>query len=131
MKIDQVALQLYTLREHLGTTDAIASSLKKVAAIGYKAVQISGMGPIEESDLLTILDGEGLEVCATHEPGATILTKPEVVVERLQKLGCKYTAYPAPAGVDLTDHAQVAQLAKQVRPRGPGLARSGPGPDLS
>jgi sugar phosphate isomerase/epimerase len=125
MKIEQVALQLYTLREHLGTADAIASSLRKVAAIGYKAVQVSGMGKIEESDLLAILDGEGLALCATHEPGQTILSEPAAVVERLQKLHCKYTAFPAPAGVDLTDRAQVEQLARQLDHAGQVLHAAG------
>lgn len=125
MKIDQVALQLYTLRDHLGTPDAIAASLKKVAAIGYRAVQLSGMGPIKESDLLAILNGEGLTLCATHEPSATILSTPEAVVERLQKLNCKHTAFPFPGGVDLTDRAQVDQLARQLDHAGQVLHAAG------
>ena len=72
MKIEQVALQLYTLREHLGTPDEIAASLKKVAAIGYNAVQASGMGPIKESELKAILDGEGLTTLCHARAAQTI-----------------------------------------------------------
>jgi sugar phosphate isomerase/epimerase len=125
VKIDQVALQLYTLRAHLATPGEISASLKKVASLGYKAVQVSGMGPIAESELLAILDGEGLRLCATHENGKTILSNPELVVDRLRKLDCKYTAYPYPAGIDFTDHSQLEQLAKQLDHAGKVLHEAG------
>lgn len=96
MKIEQVAVQCYTIRELTQTPAGIAESMKKIREIGYQAVQISGMGPIPEEEMMKILDGEGLVCCATHEPGANILDTPELVVERLNKLNCKYTAYPFP-----------------------------------
>ena len=125
MKIDQVALQLYTLRDHLKTPADIAASLKKVSAIGYRAVQASGLGPIGESELLSILDGEGLKLCATHEPSNEILDDPASVVERLKKLDCKYTAYPYPAGIDFADTAQVQALAEKLDAAGKVLHEAG------
>ena len=125
MKIEQVALQLYTLRDQLKTPADVAATLKKVRAIGYQAVQVSGMGPIAESELLAILGGEGLQLCATHEPAAQILAEPHVVVERLQKLGCKYTAYPHPAGIDFADFSQVERLAEQLEAAGKVLHEAG------
>ena len=96
MNIQQVALQLYTLRDFLKTPADIAATLKRVRATGYEAVQASGLGPINENELLNILDSEGLTLCATHEPAQTILEEPERVVERLDKLNCPLTAYPFP-----------------------------------
>ena len=125
MNIDQVALQLYTLRDHLKTPADVSASLKKVAAIGYKSVQASGLGPIEESELLTILDGEGLTLCATHEDSKTILERPEAVVEKLTKLNCKYTAYPYPAGIDFTSQASVDGLIKGLDNAGKVLKEAG------
>lgn len=125
MKIEQVALQLYTLRDHLKTPTDIAASLQKVRAIGYQAVQVSGMGPIAESELKTILQGEGLTLCATHEPANTILNDPQAVVERLKKLECIYTAYPHPAGIDFADFSQVERLAKQLEAAGKVLHEAG------
>jgi len=101
MRISQVAAQLYTLRDYIQTPPEIASTLKRVREIGYTAVQISGMGPIDEEELARIFDGEGLVCCATHEPGDLIISQPEMIVERLEKLNCQYTAYPYPAGVKL------------------------------
>ena len=62
MKISQknLAAQLYTLREFTKTPKDIAETMKKVKQIGYDAVQISALGPIDPKELAAILDGEGL-----------------------------------------------------------------------
>ncbi len=115
MKLEQVALQLFTMREHCKTPADIANTLKRVREIGYQAVQASGMGPIEESELLKILDGEGLTLCATHEPGPMIVDEPEKVIERLDKLNCKHTAYPYPHLQDTwTNQGAVIDFAKKL-----------------
>ncbi len=125
MKIEQVALQLYTLRHHLQTPSDIAATLKKVGGIGYQAVQASGLGPISEAELLSILNGEGLTLCATHEPSDTILKEPQAVVERLKKLNCTYTAYPYPSGINFADEARVRQLAEHLETAGKVLQEAG------
>jgi sugar phosphate isomerase/epimerase len=114
MKFSQVALQLYTLRDHLKTPAEIRQTLKKVRAIGYPAVQASGLGPIPEAELIEILQGEGLGLCATHESSDTIRETPEKVVERLRLLGCRHTAYPYPAGVDWANPADVESLVADL-----------------
>lgn len=125
MKTSQLAAQLYTCRDLLQTPADIASTLKRVRAAGYTAVQVSGMGPIAEEELCRILDGEGLVCCATHEASATILEEPQRVVERLQKLGCTYTAYPFPSGVDLGSRAAVDAFIAGLDAAGAVLAAAG------
>lgn len=125
MKLSQVALQLYTLRDYTKTPADVAATLKKVRAIGYEAVQVSGMGPIPEAELVAICQGEGLAICGTHEPSATILENPAAVAERLHKLGCKLTAYPYPAGIDFADAACVAKLIKDLDASGQVLREAG------
>jgi sugar phosphate isomerase/epimerase len=113
MKKEQIAAQLYTLRDFLKTPAEIAESMKKVKAIGYDAVQLSGMGPIEETEMVKILDGEGLICCATHESGANIVDDVQKVIDRLNALGCKYTAYPYPHNSPKTEEDFLA-LAKSL-----------------
>jgi sugar phosphate isomerase/epimerase len=125
MKIQQVALQLYTLRDHLKTPADIRKTLRKVRDIGYPAVQVSGMGSISETELVGILHGEGLVLCATHEPGDEIRQHPEKVVERLNKLGCRHTAYPFPAGVDWSQPADVERLVADLDRAGAVLREAG------
>lgn len=61
-----VAAQLYTLREFMKTPEEISTSLKKVKALGYNAVQVSGVGPIDAKQLRRLADEAGLKICATH-----------------------------------------------------------------
>lgn len=125
MKFTQVALQLYTLRDHLQTPADIARTLRKVREIGYPAVQASGLGPIPEAELVAILKGEGLVLCATHEPGDVIRKEPEKVVARLRALGCRHTAYPFPAGVDWSQAGDVERLAADLDRAGAALREAG------
>ncbi len=124
MKRKQIAAQLYTLRDFLKTPADIATSLKKVKALGFDAVQVSGLGPIDTVELKKILDGEGLTCCATHESGQMIFDQPEKVVEKLNLLGCKYTAYPWPHTSPKTE-ADYKQLAAALDKSGKVLRDAG------
>jgi sugar phosphate isomerase/epimerase len=96
MKKNQLAAQLFTLRDFIKTPADVAVTLPKVKAIGYDAIQVSGMGPIDEAELVKIAKDNGLEICATHENGRMICEETDKVIERLHKLGCSNTAYPFP-----------------------------------
>jgi len=125
MKVNQIAAQLYTVREFLKTPADIAVSLKKIRQIGYEAVQLSGMGPIDEAELHRMLEGEGLICCATHEDGNQIINETGWVIERLQKLNCRYTAYPWPAGVDFSKLQNVVDLATKLDAAGKKMRKAG------
>jgi sugar phosphate isomerase/epimerase len=125
MKIDQIGAQLYTCRDLLKTPKDIAATLRRVREVGYRAVQLSGLGPIPEDELNAILDGEGLVCCATHEPSQEILDDPQAVIGRLQKLRCNLTAYPYPAGTDLGDEQAVSTLIRRLDAAGAALAAAG------
>jgi sugar phosphate isomerase/epimerase len=124
MKTAQIAVQCYTLREHLRTADDFAASMRRVRSIGYQALQISGVGPIPARDIRRMTDAEGLRVCATHEPALDILERPEAVVERLGTLGCTLTAYPMPH-VALCSLADVQRLADGLNRAGAVLKAAG------
>ena len=88
----QIACQLYTLRDLCKTPADIASTLKKVKEIGYDAVQVSGIGKIEPTELKTILDGEGLTCCATHTNLERMRNDARGLIDEHKLLGCTYTA---------------------------------------
>ena len=125
MKIDRVAAQLYTVRDFIKTPPEIAASLKRVRKIGYRAVQVSGMGPIAEEELLRMLDGEGLTCCVTHEPPERILQEPQRVVDRLRKLKCRHTAYPYSGGVNFDSTASVKEFSAKLNAAGKVLHDAG------
>ena len=52
-----VAAQMYTLRDLCKTPADNTSSLKRVAEIGYQAVPLSGLGPMDDKELKNVCDG--------------------------------------------------------------------------
>lgn len=86
----KIGAQFYTLREFCKTPEALAESLKKVADIGYKTVQISGTCPFDPAWLKARLDENGLECVITHTPADKILSDPAAVVADHAVFGCKY-----------------------------------------
>ncbi|HHW10648.1 MAG TPA: sugar phosphate isomerase/epimerase [Firmicutes bacterium] len=87
-----LAAQLYTVRESLKTPADIAASLRKVRQIGYKAVQLSGLGPIDPKELRAMLDDNELTVCATHYPFERMQNELDAVLAEHEILGCKNLA---------------------------------------
>jgi len=89
MKIEQVALITYTIRDSIQTPEGFRESMKKLADIGFKAVQISGMAhEVMPAEAIAAVCAEnGLTICATHEPADMILDEPEKIVKRMQTLG--------------------------------------------
>lgn len=124
MKLKQVAAQLYTLRDFLKEPKQIADTLKKVAKIGYKSVQVSGVGAIPEADLVKICDDLDLTICATHEGGDNIVNKIGEVITRLKKLKTKHTAYPFPH-VAIDSVPNVKNLAKALNKSGKAMHEEG------
>lgn len=85
-----IAAQLYTVREFLKTPADIATSLKKISDIGYKAVQVSGMGPIEPAELKKIADDNGLAIVSTHIPYERMRDDFDAVVAEHKLWNCEY-----------------------------------------
>lgn len=90
-----IAAQLYTLRDFLKTPSEIAVSLKRLKAVGYDAVQLSGLGPIPASELASMLEGEGLTVASTHEGTDRLLKGLPAVIDEYRLFGCRHVTIPS------------------------------------
>ncbi|MCC5833311.1 MAG: sugar phosphate isomerase/epimerase [Opitutales bacterium] len=125
MKIDQVAVQLYTLRDHLQSKDSYAESMRKIREIGFRSVQVSGPRPCEPDEIAALCKEVGLVINSSHESPELILNNPEQVVKNLDAFGCKYTAYPFPGGIDFGSKSAVDTLIEGLDRSGKVLAESG------
>ena len=75
-----VAAQLFTLREFTKNVEDIRSTFATVRALGYEAVQVSGMGPIEPEELRQIAEESEIKIIATHIPYQRIVDEVEEVI---------------------------------------------------
>ncbi|MBE6998791.1 MAG: sugar phosphate isomerase/epimerase [Ruminococcaceae bacterium] len=88
--MSKITAQLYTLRDFCKTSADLAVTLEKVAKIGYKSVQVSGVGPIDPQELKTLLDKNGLDLIVTHTPYAEIDENLDQVIANHKLWNCKY-----------------------------------------
>lgn len=120
----KIALQLWTVRDHLGTEPEVARTFARIREIGYEHVQVSALDWLAPARLRQLADDAGLGICATHEDARQIVEEPAKVAEKLATLGCRFTAYPYPH-VPLETLDQVFALADELSRAGEVLRRHG------
>ncbi|MGF7046584.1 sugar phosphate isomerase/epimerase [Paenibacillus sp. DS2015] len=90
MEQSTIAAQMYTLRDFTKTAEDLRSSFQKLAAIGYQAVQISGIGPIDPQLVKTYAEESGLTLCATHVPWDRLVNDLDALAQQHKLWDCKY-----------------------------------------
>ena len=92
MRRDQIALQLYTVRR-LAAED-LTGTLRAVAAVGYRAVELAGLPVTAPGELAHDLAASGLRVVAAHESIERLRADVAAVAETLLELGCPRVIVP-------------------------------------
>lgn len=90
MKMEKMILgaQLYTVRDYMKTEEDFARTMDKIAAIGYKYVQVSGIGAVSAQAIAKAVKDTGLKVILTHTSGDRILKETDKVIEEHSLFGC-------------------------------------------
>lgn len=86
----QIGAQFYTIREHCKTLEDLSVSLRKVADIGYKTVQLSGTCAFDPAWMKKELDANGLTCVLTHTPEQKLREETETVAKEHDIFGCPY-----------------------------------------
>lgn len=86
----KLAAQLYTVREHTKNELEVYKMFKKIAEIGYNAVQISGFVHYDPIFIKKCLDEFNLKVCATHSSLDRLLNETDKVIEENLLFKSKY-----------------------------------------
>ena len=86
----KIGAQLYTLREFCKDEAGIDESFAKVAAIGYKYIQVSGLANIGAENMRRIADKHGLTIILTHSPAARVLNDTDALIEEHKIMGAGY-----------------------------------------
>ena len=86
----QIGAQFYTVRDQCQTLEDFALTLRKVADIGYKTVQISGTCPYEAEWLRDQLAMNDLRCVLTHIPVPRLTGETTQVVAEHHLFGCKH-----------------------------------------
>lgn len=84
----EIGVQLYTLRDFCKNSEDFEESLKKVADIGYKYVQVSGTCDYRAEWLDEKLKANGLKCVLTHIPSDKLKKETEKVCRDHTVFGC-------------------------------------------
>lgn len=121
----RIGAQFYTLRDFCKTPEAFAESLKKVADIGYKTVQISGTCDYDPAWLKEQLDANGLSCVLTHIAREKLTADAGKVAKDHDVFGCDYVGlgwfgFDAEKGKESLEDflAQYTPVAKALRENG-------------
>ena len=82
--------QMYNVRQFAQTERDLDISLRKVSEIGYKTVQISGVGNIAAGRIRALCDKYGLSIVLTHMNADRIIDDTEAVIKENEIMGCEY-----------------------------------------
>ena len=85
----QIGAQFYTVRNQCQTLDDFALTLRKVADIGYKTVQISGTCSYEAEWLREQLAANDLRCVLTHIPVPRLVGETDRVIADHHVFGCE------------------------------------------
>ena len=96
---NQLAAQMYTLRDFVKTGEGLDAALQTLHGIGYAGVQLSAVGCMEGENpevsaaaARQMLDSHGLVCAATHRPWERLLHHTDEEIDFHLTLGCTYTA---------------------------------------
>lgn len=117
-----IGAQLYTVREYCQTLEDFARSCKQVREIGYKVVQLSGIGNFSGEAVKEILDQHGLVCACTHRRAEDYLEHIEEEIEFHRTVGCKVCGLGYFGNME---EEGIASFVRDFRPVCERLAESG------
>lgn len=83
-----MAIQLYTLRDHIQTAEDFDGTLDRLSGMGVHDVQISGIGDIPAEVQRDILQKHDIQVCVTHKSFDWLLSCTQEAIEHHRIIGC-------------------------------------------
>ena len=95
----KIGAQLFTVRDFCKDLDEMDKSLKKLADIGFKYVQVSGVCEYDPAWLRDTLKKYGLECILTHTDAQKMIKDPETVVNNHNVFDCDYIGIGAMPGL--------------------------------
>lgn len=109
----KIGAMLYNLRDYCKTPEEVSVALRRVADMGYTAVQICGLCPVDPTWLRAELDKNGLEAPLTHTPYKRVLAETEAVISEHEILGCDYIGIGCLADMFIKGDPDVVQATRE------------------
>src|SRR3989442_11925047 len=90
-----IAVQLYTIRTQLQDPSRLGGVLQRLHEIGYRSVEVAGLGPKAVSRFGEELRRAGLVACAAHVALDRLAGDLDSVAAECGQWGCEYVVIPS------------------------------------
>ncbi|MEG1926769.1 MAG: sugar phosphate isomerase/epimerase [Ruthenibacterium sp.] len=84
----RIGAQLFTVRAHTQTLEQFEQSLRQISRIGYKAVQLSGIGPFTATQIRDACNRNGLVPICTHRSWDELCNHLDDSIQFHKEIGC-------------------------------------------
>lgn len=122
MNIDQVAVQMYTLRQH--AAEDLDGTLWRLADIGYKLVEFAGLYDNSAEDVAAMLERHGMRSPAAHIPWQRFDEDFDGVVAEAKAIGYEWVIVPITPKREI-DEALAAEYIDKLNAFGRKAADAG------
>jgi len=112
-KKTRLAVQLYSMRDHMQTPPDMKKTFRRLAKMGYTAAQISGVGPIDPAELNKMMVGEGIQPIGAHVGLKEFREDLGKVIADCHAWGISHVAIPALPGEERDTAAKWKKLARE------------------
>jgi sugar phosphate isomerase/epimerase len=122
----KLGVQMYSLRSVTGTRESSIEGLRKVAAMGYRAIQFQpGCPELPFEETGALARELGMEVCATHVDFEWIRDRPAEVIEAHRAIGCGIAGIGWMPEEYARDAKGFSAFARDCNPSARALAKAG------
>jgi sugar phosphate isomerase/epimerase len=90
-----IAVQLYTARDLLRDASRVGGVLGRLREIGYRAVEVAGLGPITPERFGAELVKHDMTACGVHVSLERLVSDLDGVIAECREWGCRYVVVPA------------------------------------
>lgn len=111
----KIGAQYYTIRDYCKTIEDFDLSCKKVSEMGYKAVQLSGIGDFSAEEIKPIIEKYGLYVVCTHRGADKYLNEIGKEIEFHKAIGCNILGLGSMPGGKI-EEGTIDEFVKNFKP---------------
>ena len=120
-----IGAQLFSVRDTCDSQEGIRSTLRAMAAIGYKSVQVSGF-PYDAKETRAAADEFGLTIDLTHTPGPELFGNIDKVIRDHKIMGAEVVGFGYPKGyLDENKIVEIDRLISDLDPVAKRLKQDG------
>ncbi len=121
----KIGAQLYTVRTFTQTEREFDTTIKQIADIGYKYVQISAIGPFSAAKVREICDKYGIGIVLTHTNPDRVMNETKAVIAEHRVMGADYIGIGSvPARYSRTEDG-IDRFIKDYTPAAKAIADEG------